>query len=244
MSTSDEIATLRAELAELRKQADRLREEMDGLTRFIRVAYDKNGKPTHINITCWLMEFAHPDDPNRVQIVLGAGKKGSGPYISLWGEDSKARMSLMLEKDEPIIRVLAPGLKHAVLITAPKDGRGLVGVFDNGNPRAVMKAGVDNAGVVSVVHDDGHTRATLHGSEEEGAVMVATMDMKTAIKLSSKSLHGGGTLTVNGMNGKPAVILSSLDPFGGCIILKDAAGNTTVTLPDPGKIGERETEEE
>ncbi|MEQ1883296.1 MAG: hypothetical protein ABL878_20270, partial [Burkholderiales bacterium] len=163
MSTSDEIATLRAELAELRKQTDRLREEMDGLTRFIHVQHDKDGKP-YMSITCWLMHFSHPDDPNRVQMALNAGKKGSGPYISLLGEDSKARIIIKLENDEPIIRVLAPGLKHAVLITAPKDGRGLVGVFDNGNPRAVMKAGPDNAGVVSVVHDDGHARATLHGS--------------------------------------------------------------------------------
>ncbi len=243
MSTSDEIATLRAELAELRKQTDRLREEMDGLTRFIHVQRNKEGKP-YMSITCWLMEFVHPEDPNRTQMFLSAGKGDDGPYISLWGKDSKARMILKLEDDEPKIQVLAPGLKHSVLITAPKDGRGIVGVFDNGNPRAVMKAGPDNAGVVSVVHDDGHSRATLHGSEEEGAVMVATMDMKTAVKLSSKSLHGGGTLTVNGMNGKPAVILSSLDPFGGCIILKDAEGNTFATLPDPDKLGDSAAEEE
>ena len=236
MNPTDEIAALRTELAELRK-------EMNALRRFITIEFDEGtGEPTNINIHCAHMIFSHPAVPGRSQMFIGAGPEG--PCVSLWDSRQRSRVLLSVENDVPLITLRTPELKDVVLLRAdPADGRGLVAVLDNGNPRALMKAGTDNAGVVSVVHDDGMTRVTMHGTEDVGSLMVASLDMQAAVKLTSQSLHGGGTLTVNGPNGRPSVILSHNGPLGGAVLINDPEGKIIASLPDAG-FGKKDEDEQ
>lgn len=239
MTAPDDIASLQAEFAKLRKDTDRLRKEMNDLHRFINVEYDEDKTtPTNITIRCCILTFAHPDVPNRTQMIFCAGSGDRGPYISLWGSDEKARLTMTLEKDEPQITLFGPDLKDAVLLHADSaDGCGTVGVLDKGQPRAIMKANPDGAGIMGVLHDDNHARVLLRSTAEHGEILLATPALKTAIKLTSQGRVGGGTLTVHGHNGKPAIILSTMEGFGGCIILNDPEGIRYTSLPDPAKLG-------
>jgi hypothetical protein len=239
MTAPDDIASLQAEFAKLRKDTDRLRKELNDLRRFITVEYaDDKTTPTNINIRCYLLQLANPDVPNRSQMDLCAGAKDAGPFISLWGSDEKSRMTLKVEKDEPHITLFGPDLKDAVILQAdPADGCGVIGVLDKGKPRAIMKANPDGAGVIGVLHDDNHARVMLRSTAEHGEILLATPALKTAIKLTSEGRSGGGTLTVHGHGGKPAVILSSMEVFGGCVILNDPEGIRYTSLPDPAKLG-------
>ena len=234
MNPNDETTALRAELAELRKETTALRREMNALRRFITIEFDEDtGEPFNINIRCACILFAHPAVPGRSQMFIGAGPQGPG--IGLWDSTEKCRVFLGVENDDPLISLYTAERKDAVLLRAdPADGRGIVAVLDNGNPRALMKAGTDNAGVVSVVHDDGMTRVTMHGTEDVGSLMVASLDMQAAVKLTSQSLHGGGTLTVNGPNGKPSVILGYNGCLGGAVLVNDPDGKIIASLPGAG----------
>lgn len=237
MPTPDDFVSLRAELAQLRKETDLLKRDVSALTQFINVDRDDDGKPTNINLRCATILFSHPEHPARMQILMAA--TSDGPFLSFYGSNGKGRIILSAEKDSPEIRLCTADLKDTVLINAdPEHGRGLVAVLENGNPRALMKAAPDSAGVVSCVHDDGQSRVIMRSTEEVGEVMVASMDMHTVIKLTSKSMDGGGTLTVNSPAGKPAVILSYLPGFGGCILINDAQGKIAASIPDPEKLGE------
>lgn len=238
MTAPDDIASLQAEFAKLRKDTDRLRKELNDLHRFINVEYaDDKTTPTNINIRCCILTIAHPDVPNRSQMVICAGGEDSGPFISFWGSDEKVRMVLKVEKDQPHITLFGSDLKEAVLLqTDAADGRGCIGVFDKGKPRAIMKAVPDGSGGIAVLHDDNKGRAILRSTAKHGEMIFGTPDLKTAIKLTSDSGCGGGTLIVHGPTGKPAVILGTLAGFGGSVILNDPEGIRYAALPDPAKL--------
>lgn len=245
MTAPDDIASLQAEFAKLRKDTDRLRKEMNDLRRFINIEYDDDKTtPSNLNIRCCILTFAHPDFPNRSQMLICAGGKDSGPFISLWGSDEKARIVLKVEKDESHISLFGPDLKDAVILQADgTDGRGCIGVFDKGLPRAIMKAVPDGSGAIAVLHDDNKGRVILRSTAQHGEMIFGTPDLKTAIKLTSDSRNGGGTLTIHGHNGKPAVILGNIPSFGGCVILNDPEGIVYESLPNRDKLGEQPEEE-
>jgi hypothetical protein len=246
MSAPDDIASLRAELAQLRKDTDRLRQELDDLHRFVFVEYDEDDKPTNVCINrCALITFGRPDAALHTQMLIAAGPDDQGPCISMWGSDEKPRITLEVEKDEPEITLYAPGLLNAVLIQASADsGCGMVGVLEKGKPRAIMKASPDGSAGIAVLHDDNHARAVLHSTAEHGEILVATPGLKTAVKLTSKSQIGGGLLTVHGHNGKPAVILTTVEGYGGCVMLNDPEGIMYESLPNRDRLGEEALEEE
>jgi len=237
MTDTEEIASLRAELAQIRKETDLLKRDMRALTRFITIEYDDDQQPTNINLRCCVLSFAHPEVPGRMQMFMGATSEG--PFISLWDSKEKGRVFLSVEKDDPRITLHTAELKDAVVLRAdPADGRGLIAALDNGQPRALIKAAPDGAGVVACVHDDGNSRVFLRGSEDEGSLHVVSMDMKSVIKLTSTSRAGGGTLTLNTPAGNPAVILGYEPKFGGCVIVNNAEGKIAASLPDPDKLRE------
>jgi hypothetical protein len=108
-------------------------------------------------------------------------------------------------KDAPRARFYGAEGKEGVQITVDDaTGAGQVGVFEAGKPRARMK-GANDAGMVSMVHNDGHTRAYMHSSEHDGGQIAAiTPDMKVGVKLTSGPAQGG-FIAVNRPNEKPAV---------------------------------------
>jgi hypothetical protein len=242
MSTAKETAALRAELAQLRKDTDRLRKEVTELRQFIHVEYDEDTKqPTDICINrCAFITFSRADAPRGTQMLICAGPGDSGPSVSLWGSDEKGRIILSVEKDIPQIVINTPEHQNTVLLTADAEGRGLLAALDNGKPRALIKAAPDGAGAVAALHDNGQARVCLRATEKDGELIVLNGNLKTAIKLSSVSQHGGGTFVLHGHSSKPAVILTTAQALGGCIILNDPEGIPFVTLPDPHKMTDEE----
>jgi len=137
MTDIGEIASLRAELAQLRKETDMLERDMRALTRFITIEYDEDKHPTNINLRYCVLSFAHPEVPNRTQMFMGAGTEE--PFVSLYDSKEKGRVILSVEKDDPRITIHTAELKDAVLLRAdPADGRGLIAALDNGQPRAFL----------------------------------------------------------------------------------------------------------
>ena len=233
MNPTDEIAALRNELSLLRKETAALRKEMNTLHRYIHVQLDEDtDEVTGITISCLAVSFIHPTAPARMQMLFMATT--DGPSVGLWDSSEKCRIFLGVEGDQPLITIRTAELKDAVLLrTDPAGGRGLVAVLDNGKPRALIRATDDDAGVISAVHDDGKPRVCIRSTGEHGEIFVTTHDSETAIKLTTNSLGGGGTLTVHGHGAKPAVILGTIAGYGGCIILNDPEGIPYITLPDP-----------
>jgi len=113
-----------------------------------------------------------------------------------------------------------------------------VAVFHEGKPRALLK-GLPKTEVVSAVYDEDHTRISMMSKPAHGEMFLIGGDLQAAIKLSSEGHDGGGFLTVNHANGKPAVILSSTR-IAGFIILNDSRGKMYASLPTipPAKTGE------
>lgn len=244
MNPTDENAQLSKRLDELSKETAALRKEMNAVRRFITIEFDEDtGEPFNINIRCACILFSHPEVPGRSQMFIGAGPEG--PAIGLWDSKEKGRISIGVENDTPRIALTTAELKDVVLLHAnPEDGRGLVAVLDNGNPRALMKAATDNAGVVSVVHDDGHTRVCIRSTEDSGTFLAANPDMQTTVKITTETSFGGGLITVNAPNGKPGVILST-NRLGGVVLINGPDGKPMASLPEAGfgkKGGDAEEE--
>lgn len=103
------------------------------------------------------------------------------------------------------------------------------------------QAAPGDAGVVSVVHNDGPTRVTLCSKENCGETLVANPDIKATVKLKAETALGGGQIVVNGPNGKPAVIVCHHHAVGGVVLTKNLDGKPAATLPDAG-YGEEESE--
>jgi len=219
------------EIAQLKKDVAALRREMNALRRFITVEFDEEtDEPTNINIRCCSILFAHPEQRNRMQMIMCAGT--NGPAIGMWDSNQRARIHLSVEADTPSVALRNGEHKDCVLIHADAaDGRGLVSVLDNGKPRALIKAAPDNSGVLCGVHDDGHSRIFLHSTQGCGTLIAASPDMTTAVKIVSDSPNGGGgTLTIHGSVGQPTVILSNTK-LGGAVVVNDRKGKPNASLP-------------
>ena len=121
----------------------------EGVIAVLAVGRKDTGEPRNLNLRCGVILFQQPEAPHKSQMLIAASD--AGPVISLWDSQEKGRLVLSVEQDDPQVILHTAEGKEAVLFRAnPADGRGFVIVFDNGHPRAVMKAGPDNAGVVSV----------------------------------------------------------------------------------------------
>jgi hypothetical protein len=222
------------ELAALRQELTKLRQEVDLLRRYIHVETDrKTGQPLNCLITCGVITVENPHEPGATQMLIAGGE--TGPAISLWDEQRKGRLILQVDETGPRLSLCTAEHKDAVLLYADQaDGRGLAAVFDNGNPRALMKAGDDGCGAVSVVHDDGITRICLRGDEDSGMLMAASLDLKATVKISSETEFGGGQIVISSPAGKPSIILGHNHTHGGLILTRDNDGAPTASLPDAG----------
>ena len=171
---------------------------------------------------------SEPDPGHAVRRPRRAGTRALGP-------DQKPRLTVRVDKDGvPSIQLFEAEGQLAVHVGRDSLGQTSVGVFDQGRPRAALKAS-DKCGIVSAVHDGGQARATMVGMEAAGEIMLVNPDMKVAVKLSTQGQHGEGLVTVNHSNGHAAVILSAL-PDHGCVLVNDRAGQMKYSLPDPRNI--------
>ena len=247
MNTETEINTLKQEVA-------RLRREMDEYRQFIRYNPPQEGddgqpQSAYITVRCAIFTLAHPTDPGRSLVnimgnadgafvsVLGNDEKTrilmqvekNVPELSLFGADNQYKACLRLDNGEPSLELYGKEGKIGVqLKVVGEEGRGQVGVCEAGQPRAVMKA-TDVGAAISAVHDDGHARITMIGTPNNGELLAVTPDMKVGVKIAADGLDGG-FITVNNRHGKAGVILSNVG-FGGTVMVNDAYGKITGTLP-------------
>ena len=247
MNTETEIATLKQEVA-------RLRREMDEYRQFIRYqppGEGDDGKPeaAYITIRCAIFQLAHPGDPNRSQVNIMGGPEGAfvsllgkderprlllnmetgAPELCVFGDDNQYKACLRMDKGEPSFELYGKENKVGVqLKVLGEEGRGQVGVCEAGKSRAVMKATQDGA-AISAVHDDGCARITLVSSQNNGELLAVTPDMKIGVKIAADALDGG-LITVNRANGKAGVIFSNT-ALGGTVMVQDQHGKITGHLP-------------
>ena len=220
-----------SELEQLRKEVAGLKQQLRELGRFICINETASGKEKLV-IKCSSIRLVDPEDDERAQCSLWAGEEG--PQFKLYDQNEDLRVAIKVDKEEGgLIQVFQPEEKLAVHIGQDTHKHASVGVFDQGKPRAAIKASAD-AGMISAVHDGGQTRAVMMSQENSGELFLMNPDMKVVVKLSSKSQDDGGFITVNHSNGKAAVILSTL-PDVGAVIVTDRGGNAKHSLPDPNK---------
>ena len=221
-----EIST---ELQQLKKQVAELRAELDDLGQHFAVE-NFDGGAKNVNLSCTALTLLNTENPNQIQGMLCGGP--DGPELVLWGPDQKPRLTVRVDPaGVPSVELLDAAGRVAILLGRDSLGQTSVGVFDQGRPRAALKAS-DQCGIVSAVHNGGQTRATMVGMEDAGEIMLVNPDMKVAVKLSTRGQHGEGLITVNHSNGKAAVILASL-PDHGCVLVNDRAGQMKYSLPSP-----------
>jgi hypothetical protein len=223
MTPETELAHLRQEVATLRQHLNDVSKQMNDLLRFITIETEEGSdEPRNMNLRCAEVAIHNPYARHQTQMYVCGGV--DGPLISLWDSRQKGRVILSVENDVPAITLCTAQHREAVRLEVdPKNGRGLVTVFDKGKPRALMKAGEDGTGSISVVHDDGHARVTMHGTENSGCLMTINPDMKTTVKISSEGRTGGGLVVVNGPTGQPAAFLTH-DLAGGVVVVNGPDG--------------------
>ena len=229
MTVETELAQFKEELAALRKDVTGLRQELRDINRFVTIEHDEeSGEATNLNLRCCILALAHPDAPNRTQCHFMAGPEG--PFLTMLDSHEKARLTLSLEKDAPEIRLLSADGKDAVLLSVDeKNGSGCVSVFEAGKPRALMRTGNNESGIVSVCHDDGHPRMILRSEALMGEIVGVSPDMKVTVRIQSGA-PDGGLLALHGVNGKASVIVSSTR-LCGAVIVNDPQGNRICSLP-------------
>ena len=209
-----------SELDGLKKEVAELRQQLAELRQFLRIEppSQPEGQPI-LHVRCASLRVCSPLDPKRVNAKLVASH--SGAYL-LMRRDDQDRIELNSHELDPFLRFHTAAGETAVEIAAEDEtDRGYVAVFDDGNPRALMKS-TDQAGVVSVVHDDGKVRAGMLGQAEGGEIIVLRPELKSAIKLSG--LHkAGGLLSVHGPEDKITAALHATEQ-GGMFTLRNNAG--------------------
>lgn len=242
-----ELERLKQQVAALSQQVTRCKDQLAELRQFLTVEErdDLEGSPKILHIRCWGLTLCNPAKPNRTQGLLMGSE--TGPFLALWGSDEKARITLSAEDDTAGCSFYSKDLKEAVTIRVDEPaGRGEVGVFEAGQPRAILKA-TPQGGCVSVVHDDGKVRGTMVSSASGADVLLVNPDMKPVVKLTSET-EKGGFICVNAPNGKPAVALTPNEQGGsvlvmhrqggvGCALTTAAQGGAVQVSASQGKAG-------
>ena len=236
METEVEVAELKNRIARLEEQQRDCRQQLSSLEQqlrevqhFLNVSRPRDpGEPPVLLINCSGIYLRHPENPNQLQGFLSASAEG--PCLSLFGADEKARLSMFVGKEGARLQFFSQRTAPAAEVWVEEEtGRGHVQVYEAGKPRALMKAAKEG-GIVGVVHDDGHSRAFMIGSETEGGeIMAVTPDMQAGVKISASS-PGGGYITVNHSNGKAGVIIACT-PASGAVVVNDARGKVVASLP-------------
>jgi hypothetical protein len=231
-----EVARLTQENAKLAKDFATLQHRFTEISQCIHVEHPDEGvegRPM-LSLRCSIISLVHPDKPNCTAGILGATREGA--YLWLYGDggiEGKARVTLDVENNAGRLLLLGKEAKESVqLWNVEPNGRGHIAVYENGKPRALVKAMDQGGGAVSVVHDDGTPRAGMVSTEEKGGEMFAvTPDMQMGVKITGE-IPGGGSVIVNHTDGKAGVILGCVEDHG-AVVIKDSKGNFVTGFPMP-----------
>jgi hypothetical protein len=212
-----------SELEELRREVRELRKELALLRRFIRVTPAEEGIPPSAQVRCSSLILVTRGCNPEKQAILEATSTGGA--LAIMGEKGASRLEL--SASSMVLRG-SNGSEAVEICAEPETNRGSVLVFEDGGPRAVIKAAA-NGGCVSVLHDDGSPRGSLVSTEHHGAdLLMVTPDLKPGVRISSGAPNGG-LISVHRTNGSPAVSLMCGQTAAGVAIRKSNGKVRTIT---------------
>lgn len=221
-SESTDVKQLKQEVAALQKQVQALTQTVKDITRFFQIqpADPEQGIEEYVVLRCsHFVMFHRGSKGDKCQLRMMVTDEG--PALTLYNTDEQPRITLHAQNGQAQLELFSAASVQAVLIEADQsNGRGLVGVFDSGKPRALIKGG-DGEGVVSVVHDDGRPRICLRSSPERGELNVVSAEGRAAVSILGTP--GGGSLHINDTSGARQAILAA-SPGGGQLLLFNDLG--------------------
>ena len=225
-STETELAALRAEMAEMRRDLDRALQRLD-------LPHSKDREEPDWE---WAnMEFKQVNvryDRRHIPVILYCGDDESGVF--LYDEKMGLRGQFIVWADgRARLEILNAERKVIVSIGEGEDGRGEVRVNDaDGTTRAGMKVS-EHGGAVSVVTPEGKPLAVLASDESGGKVFICSPQTVPMATLSSTA--EGGRLDVNSPLGKSMATLVSRAQ-GGLLALAEPGGQvmTSVIVTESG----------
>ena len=243
-TAADELAALRAEVAELRRDLDRALERLD-----LPHSQDRReGDSEWANMAFKQVSVRHSQQ--QIPLLLYSGADESGFYLYDAQHQVRGRFCVWPEGQARLELLNAAG-KVVVSIGEDGEGRGELRANDaDGVTRAGVRAG-PLGGVLSVVNPQGKVLAAVTSAEAGGQVFVCSAGLRVAASLGTTSDGGaltlyepggqamgkfavtsvGSTLVVYGEQGAPAVAASGLGPFGGTLMFYNVDGETTGVLP-------------
>jgi hypothetical protein len=207
------------EIAQLKAQVAALTQAVEALKFFLHLEPPgtKEGIGAGLHLRCTsltLCDPAEPFNPQKAQALLAGGKKG--PLLTLNGSDAKPRLTLSVTKEDARCELFGKDLKQSVLIHSEEaSARGLVEVLDASQPRALIRA-VEKAGVVSVLHGEQQVRALMRGDAKGADLQVLNTRQQVVVQITSDQPHGG-TVLVKNAAGKPAAAMDSINGEGAFI---------------------------
>ena len=246
---SDEIISLREELAALRAEFTELKKEHRKLLRMVGILPLDEGEkwPEYLHIEC--NAFAVRDGPMKIPIIMRA--EGGDAYITFMDGNHIDRLKLSLDGTGPLIELRNAKGKLIFQVAEAADGSGQLCVCDaEGAPRAGMRVS-EHGGLLNVLDKSGKPQAFLTCAVEGGEVHVASAAhrnsaaMKATVKggLITVSEPSGqlmgflmgssdaGQVSVYGPHGAQAVGISGTAQGGG-IIFYDLDGEPKAHLPE------------
>jgi hypothetical protein len=219
-----------AEFEKLKAEVAALREFVEG---FLSVNRNREGeiRERHVKgtfFTCQNLEVTNREGEGRVYVEVGE----DGPCVALWGDDHRARAMVKVVKNAGEVSLYDAELKPTAQLWTDREGHGNLCVYSPGGvPRAGMK-GMAMGGVVSVMDPGGSAKAVLVSEQGEGGRVVvangenelvaqivgapsggvfALSDTNGVKKCCMVAKDEGGTLLINGPEGKVGALMMATD---------------------------------
>ena len=238
----DELATLRAELTELRKDHRRLLNQVGVWPQF---EDEKWPEFLHIEASC----LAVRDDRMKIPLIMRS--EGSKASIAFMDENHRTRIELAMDENGPRLEMRNAKGELIFQVAEAEDGSGQLCVCDtDGKPRAGLRVS-EFGGVVNVLDKNAKAQAFLTSNAEGGEVHVANAMHRNAAAMKATArggivsvsepsgqlmgfLMGGndtGQLSIYGPHGAQAAGIGSTE-HGGGIVFYDVDGKPKAHLPE------------
>ncbi len=218
------LADLQAEVAALRTEVARLREDA---ALFFTVHRDDDGAVLDTQLHCWMLHCeavnlrARASQQSRGMI----GIEDDGPYLALWGEDQRAHAILRVTGNQGELQLL--GADHEPVVhLLEREGHGHAVVLSPGGiPRAVMK-GAATGGHLSALDPDGKVCAVVCSTDQHGSIAVLDQE---EVRAEMTAASSSGTLLTYDAQGEQGAIMSS-NSAGNSFLLADPKGEIAISI--------------
>ena len=209
-----------SEIQQLRQELDALKKEFQDLRRFLRVDPPAaEGQPPTLNLACTTLSLCSPQGQQRGLLLAD----DTGACLSLYGNDLAERIFLGVEDDATLLSFQNAAQETTLqLYAAAESGRGEISVFENGTPRAVVKAFDGGFGSVAVTNEDGTPSVGMCSLKTGGQLVLMNPEKKIVVRLASDTEMApeGGMIFVSRKDGQPVVGMNA-SAGGGAVMVMD-----------------------